>query len=539
MNKWIKLTTLISSGVILASAGTGMISAASYQTINWTEISDLQTLDPSLATDSTSITALSSSTVGLYATKDGQPVLDAAKSVKKSADGLKYTVTLRPNLKWSDGSKLTANDFVYGWQRTNDPKTASEYAYLMSGVKNADAIQKGEVTNLDELGIKAVNDTTLEIELERPLAVFEALLTMPAFFPQSKAFEEKVGSKYGTTANDFLSSGPYIVKDWNGSNQKYSFVKNPDYWDAKAVKTPKITTQIIKDQNTGYNLFKGGKVDFTRLSPDQVKASKSSKEYGVSSLGASNALTLNEVKVPEFKNIKLRQAISSAIDRKTLAEKIMNGSAVAATTITPTHFAKAANGKDFATDSVSKGAISYDAKKAAKLWSQGLKEVGKKNLSFTILTDDDDASKRAVQFVQSELEDHLKGLKVEIKTVPKKQRLALQTAKNFDVVVFTWMADYSDPSSFLDLYTTNATYNYGGWSNSAYDTAVKKAQTVDAANAKARLKDYAVAEKIIEQKLGSIPLYYRATPYLKNQKIKKLVLNAAGNPVEFKYAYKK
>jgi len=541
MNKWIKAGALLSTGVILASAVSAVpsASAATYKTINWTAVSDLQTLDPSLATDATSITALSSSTASLYSTKNGQPVLEAAKSVKKSDDGLKYTITLRPNLKWADGSKLTAQDFVYGWQRTNDPKTGSEYAYLMSGIKNADAIQKGEVTDLNELGIKAINDTTLEVELERPLAVFSALLTMPAFYPQSQAFVEKAGDKFGTTAATNLASGPYIVKGWNGSNQKYSFVKNPNYWDAKAVKTPKITTQIIKDQNTGYNLFKGDKVDFTILSPDQVKASKKDKAYGLTHLGAENSLTLNEVKIPEFKNLKIRQAISDAIDRKTLSDKIMSGSAVAATTITPTNFAKAANGKDFATASEVKGAIKFDKKAAAKLWKEGLKEVGKSKLTFTILTDDDDASKRAVQYVQSELQNNLKGLTVNVKTMPKKQRLALQSAKDFDVVVFTWMADYSDPSSFLDLYTTDATYNYGGWSNADYDAAVKKAQTTDAANPKARLNDYAQAEKIIEKNLGSIPLYYRATPYLENTKVHGVVQNPAGNPYEFKYAYKK
>src|SRR5699024_7053531 len=153
--------------------------------------------------------------------------------------------------------------------------------------------------------------------------------------PENQKFVEKQGSKYGTSAATYLSAGPYKFKGWTGSNNKYSFVKNDKYFDADKVKTKKIAVQTIKDQNTGYNLYQGKKLDFTPLSPDQVKASKNKKGYKVIKTGATQALQMNEEKVPEFKNTKIRQAISYAINRDTLSSKIVTGSAIPATTYTP------------------------------------------------------------------------------------------------------------------------------------------------------------------------------------------------------------
>ena len=292
--------------------------AATYKTINWMESADLGTTDPSKATASVDFDALQATGDGLYRNgKDNKPELALAESVQKSDDGLTYTFKLRSGLKWANGNPITAQDFVYGWQRTNDPKTASQYAYLFSGIKNADAIQSGKDKNLDDLGVKALDDQTLEVTLEKPMPQLESVLTMAPFYPQSKAFVDKVGSKYGTAAKYTLASGPFVLKGWTGSNNKYSLVKNKNYWDADAVKTPKVEIQTIKDQNTGYNLYKGNKLDLAYLSSDQVRASQKRKDYKVIPMASTFYLEFNEKKVPALKNVKIRQALSYAIDRKT------------------------------------------------------------------------------------------------------------------------------------------------------------------------------------------------------------------------------
>ena len=541
MNKVVKTSALLSTALILGSALAPLSAgAATYKTINWMETADLGTADPSKATASVDFDALQATGDGLYRNgKDNKPELALAESVQKSDDGLTYTFKLRSGLKWANGDPITAQDFVYGWQRTNDTKTASQYAYLFSGIKNADAIQSGKDKNLDDLGVKALDDQTLEVTLEKPMPQLESVLTMAPFYPQSKAFVDKVGSKYGTAAKYTLASGPFVLKGWTGSNNKYSLVKNKNYWDADAVKTPKVEIQTIKDQNTGYNLYKGNKLDLAYLSSDQVRASQKRKDYKVIPMASTFYLEFNEKKVPALKNVKIRQALSYAIDRKTLSNKVLKGNATPATTLTAKNLAKDPNtGKDFAESAAVKGAISYNKSKAKKLFAEGLKEVGKKKLSLQLLTDDTDKAKNTAQFLQSQLEN-LSGLNVDIKQVPFKQRLAFSQDKKFELVISAWGADYGDPSTFLDLYTSDSSFNNGSWSNADYDAAEKAAKTTDVNDENKRYDDYKTAEQTIEKEVGVAPLYYQSYATLYRQSVKGVVSNPTGAPFDWKWAYKK
>ena len=207
MNKLLKTSALLSTALILGSTVAPLTAdAAKYKTINWTEGADLGTMDPSKSTAAVDFDALQATGDGLYRNdKSGKPALALAESVEKSEDGLSLTFKLRSGLQWANGDALTAHNFVYGWQRTNDPKTASQYAYLFSGIKNADAIQSGENTDLSSLGVTAVDDTTLEVQLEKPMPQLESVLTMAPFYPQNQKFVEKVGKKYGTAAKYTLA----------------------------------------------------------------------------------------------------------------------------------------------------------------------------------------------------------------------------------------------------------------------------------------------------------------------------------------------
>ncbi|WP_270275359.1 peptide ABC transporter substrate-binding protein [Weissella confusa] len=541
MNKLLKTSALLSTALILGSTVAPLTAdAAKYKTINWTEGADLGTMDPSKSTAAVDFDALQATGDGLYRNdKSGKPALALAESVEKSEDGLSLTFKLRSGLQWANGDALTAHDFVYGWQRTNDPKTASQYAYLFSGIKNADAIQSGENTDLSSLGVNAVDDTTLEVQLEKPMPQLESVLTMAPFYPQNQKFVEKVGKKYGTAAKYTLASGPYILKDWTGSNNKYSLVKNSKYYDAAVVKTPKVVVQTIKDQNTGYNLYKSGKVDFTNLSPDQVKASKKNKAYKVIPQASTFYMEFNQKKVKALANEKIRQAISYSIDRKTLSDKILTGTATPATTFTSTKLAVDPNtNEDFAKSAEVKGAIAYDKTKAKKLFKEGMKEAGIKKLTLQMVTDDTDGAKRTAQFLQSQMEK-LDGLKIDIKTVPFKQRLALSQEKKFDLVITAWGADYGDPSTFLDLYTKDSSFNNGSWDNAQYNELMQAAKTTDVNDDKKRYDDYKQAEQIIDKEVGVAPLYYRSYATLFRTSVKGVVMNPAGAPYDWKWAYKK
>jgi len=538
MNKTLKVSALLSGAVILGSAIVPVTaSAAKYKTINWTEGANVGTMDPSKTTAAIDFTYLQSIGEGLYRMdKSGKPALAGATSVDKSDDGLTLTYHLR-DAKWSNGDPVTANDYVYGWQRTNDPKTASQYAYLFSGIKNADEIQKGDKPVAD-LGVKAIDDKTLEVTLDRPMPQLESVMTMATFEPQNKKFVDKVGKKYGTASKYTISNGPFVMKGWTGSNNKISLVKNKDYWDANTVKTPKINIQTIKDQNTGYNLYKSKKVDYTTLSPDQYKASKNKKDYTVISQASTAYIEFNENKKP-LDNTNIRKALSKSIDRSTMSSKILGGGGKPAYSLTATKLAKDPNsGKDFATVAADKDVSGYDLKEAKKLWKQGLKETGKKKVSLQYLTDDTDGAKRSAQFIQSQMEK-LPGLKVTIKTVPFKQRISLSDDKKFDMVNTIWGGDYADPSTFLDLYTSDSSFNNGSWKNADYDKLMSDAKTTDVNDENKRYEDYAKAEKLLQEDAAIAPVYYQAKPSLLNKSVKDVVSNTTGAPFDWKWAYKK
>ena len=538
MNKTLKISALLSGAVILGSTIVPVTaSAAKYKTINWTESANVGTMDPSKTTAAIDFNYLQAIGEVLYRMdKTGEPKLAGATSVDKSDDGLTLTYHLR-DMKWSNGDDVTADDYVYGWQRTNDPKTASQYAYLYSGIKNADAVQDGDKPVTD-LGVKAIDDHTLEVTLDRPMPQLESVLTMATFEPQNKKFVDKVGKKYGTTAKYTLSNGPYTMKGWTGSNNKFSLVKNSDYWDAKTVKSPKITIQTIKDQNTGYNLYKSKKVDYTTLSPDQYKASKNKKDYTVIAQASTAFIEFNQNKKP-LDNQNIRKALSKSIDRKTMSSKILGGTGTPATSFTSTKLAKdPATGKDYAKVAGDKNEVGYDLKEAKKLWKQGLKESGKKKVTLQYVTDDTDAAKRSAQFIQSQMQK-LPGLKVTIKTVPFKQRISLAEDKKFDMINTIWGADYADPSTFLDLYTSDSSFNHGSWKNAEYDNIMKAAKTTDVNDDEKRYADYAKAEKILQEDAAIAPTFYQAKPSLLNTKVKGVVSNTVGAPFDWKWAYKK
>ncbi|MBT8877383.1 peptide ABC transporter substrate-binding protein, partial [Lactobacillus delbrueckii subsp. bulgaricus] len=289
--------TVLASAALLAACGSNSSkeSSSSKKTLNWTDASEIPTMDMSKATDATSFNQLSNTMEGLYRLGKNSKLEKAlATSEKVSKDGKTYTYTLRKS-KWSDGSELTAKDFVYSWRRTVDPKTASQYSYLFSGIKNADAIVAGK-KKPETLGIKAVGKYKLVITLERRMAYFDKLMGFAVFFPQSEKAVTKYGSKYGTASKYMLYNGPFKQTGWTGSNLSWKMVKNPYYWDKKNVKLDTITWSVQKTPSTSYNLYQSNKLDYTGLDASQTKQLKNQKGYVTLNQGATFYLQFNIAK---------------------------------------------------------------------------------------------------------------------------------------------------------------------------------------------------------------------------------------------------
>ncbi|WP_294974527.1 peptide ABC transporter substrate-binding protein [uncultured Leuconostoc sp.] len=545
MDTW-KKVAIGAAAVVVVGGGTraaglwGGSSSSNSKNLSFQLPTPIQTLDISKNTDTYSGRIIGNSGSNLMRVDaKGKAELELAKSVKVSDDGLKYTVVLKNGLKWSDGSKLTAQDFVYSWQRIVDPKTASQYAYLASGVKNADKIAAGKA-DVDTLGVTAKGNT-ITFDLERPLPQFEYLLTFANFMPQKESFVTKEGKKYATTSKTSLYSGPYKVEGWNGTNNSFKLVKNNNYWDAKSVKTEQIDVQVVQKPDTAVQLYKQGKLDRVLISdtPELYKANKNNKDVVKTPEATTAYLQYNQTGKNKFlANNKIREALNLATNRKELTQQVTSGISTPATGLAPEYLAKTAAGKDLA-KSVAPG-YKFDTVAAKAAFQEGLKELGETKASITITSDADrPAAKATLDYLQGSWEKALPGLTVNQKFVPFSQRIKDSQTQNFDIIVSLWGGDYPEGSTYYDIFKTGASNNNGQFKNAAYDAAVNKAESTDALKASARDNDYKTAEAALLKDSNFNPLYFRSGYSLQNSKVSGIIVSTTGLSEDWKLAVKK
>ena len=526
---------VVASAVLLVACGSK--SSSSTETFNRMEKDVISTMNNAHITDVISGQAAVDTGDGLYRYKGKklQPAV-ATKVVKPTNKGLTYTFNLRKT-KWSNGDPVTAKDFVFAWRRATDPKTKSEYAYLFSGIKNADDITAGKKAP-STLGVKAEGNYKLVVTMERPIPYFSTMMVNPVFFPLNQKTVEKYGKKFGTQSKYLVFNGPFKLTNWNGTGNSWDEVKNKSYWNAKQVKLDKIHVQVVKDANTAANLFATKKLDDAVLTGEIAKQHAKDKDYVGDKQGRTSYLDMNEEKVPDFKNLKLRQAVAMAINRKEFANKVIGDGSFGISTLTPENSgSNPKTGEDFANEAAkeSETVQSYNLKEAKKLWAEGLKEVGKSGEQVTLTTDDTDVAKKSAEYIQSALEQ-LPGMKVSISSVPFKTRIQRSLDGTAQFILSGWQGDFPDPISFLDLYTTGNTYNFSHWSNKQYDELIKASETTDANNETKRYNDLLKAQELLSKEAPVATLYQTVQGHLRNPKLKGVTFSPA-NMYNFVGAY--
>ncbi|MCO6543439.1 MAG: peptide ABC transporter substrate-binding protein [Lactobacillus sp.] len=528
------VTALLSASVLVGCSSSTSKSQVPKDTIRISEKDVISTMDPSLNTDMIGAQNINNTMDGLYRYhgKELQPAI-ATNIVKPTNNGLTYTFKLRKNARWSNGDPVTADDFVFAWRRTVDPKTKSASSYLFEGITNAKDITSG-VKAANTLGVKALDKHTFQVNLEKPIPYLSALMTSPTFFPQNQKIVKKWGQKFGTNSKTLVSNGPYKLVNWNGTNNSWTEVKNDKYWNAKNVQVRKIQYQVVKDSSTALNLYQSNKLDRVLLTGDISKQMRGNKHYSVIKQNSTYYIELNQKRHSFFKNQKIRQALSLAINRKQLTQKIVGSGTVATNTFNASNMAfdpKDKN-KDFTaeTNKTAKATATYNLTKAKQLWKEGLKETGQNNkqLHFTLLGDDLEISKQQDEFIQNQLEK-LPGLKVSLSNIPFKSRIARAQSGNFDMVVTAWSADFPDPINFLTLFTTNSSYNDGKWSNAEYDRFVNKALNEDANTPSARWEDMKAAQNVANEQVAAIPLYQNGQSFMTHPRVKGVDFGPSGD----------
>ena len=548
--KWafsvVALSGLVLAGCYGGSANTKSSNSASGNStegggvFNLVVPQEMPTADLSLATDTISFTALNNVYEGIYRLdKDSKPQpAGASELAEVSEDGLTYKIKLREDAKWSNGDPVVAADYVYGWQRTVDAATASEYAYLFAPVANAEEITAGK-KDKSELGIKAVGDHELEITLTKQTPYFQYLLAFPSFFPQKQSVVEENGDAYASASDKAVYNGPFTLTDFDGpgTDTEWSYKKNDNYWDKDAVKLSEIKVSVVKESSTALNLFKDGQADDVILSGELAQQNANDPAYTSVKEARTSYIELNQREADSpFKNVNLRKAISYSINRDALVKQVLGDGSVVSTGLIPADMSKnPETNEDFAKEAGK--LVSYDKDKAKEYWEKANKELGIDSLEFNLMASDDDASKKVIEYIQNSIQENLDGVKVKPTPVPFSVRLDRSSSGDFDTVLGGWAADYADPSSFTDLFVAGNSYNRGQWSNADYDKVVDDSGNKDAGDEQARWADLQEATKIMADDMGVIPVYQKAEGHLVNEKIKGIVHHAAGASWDYKWTY--
>ncbi len=484
----------------------------------------VESLDPQQATDGTSFEVIADYTDGLMQMDaDGQAVPAIAESYDLSDDGLTYTFHLRSDAKWSNGTPVTAADFVFAWQRAVDPAVASEYAYMLSDIgqiKNAAEIIAGDMDK-SELGVTAVDDTTLQVELNVPVSYFLSLMYFPTFYPVNEEFYNSCGDTFATSPETTLSNGAFILDSYEPAATAFHLTKNADYYDAGRIQLSGLSYQVIQDSQQALMSYQTGALDTTLVNGEQVDQVKDDPEFKTVGAGYLWYVSPNMDAVPELANLNVRLALTMAIDRDAITGDVLKDGSAPTYTAVPPEFAAGPDGSDFSADQEKFADVcTYDATAAADYWTKGLEELGITELSLDMVVDADDAPQKVAQVLKEQWETTLPGLTVNLVVEPKKQRVQDMQDGNYQLGLTRWGPDYADPMTYLGMWVSGNSNNYGLWSNADYDAIIDECTTGDlCTDAEGRWERLYDAEQIVMDEAVIFPLYTQCNAEMLSSKV--------------------
>ena len=491
---------------------------------------NVMSLDTNLATDGDSFEIIADCIDGLtQMDADGAAVPAIAESWDISDDGTVYTFHLRDDAFWSNGEPVTAADFEFAWKLSMTANVEYNYMFDSSvgAVKNADAILY-EDADPDTLGVKAVDDKTLEVELEVPVSFFPSLMYFPTFYPINQAFYESLGDgEYGTSPDTFLCNGAFLLDDYIPGAANMTVVKNPEYYDADKVSLDSITYQVVGSSDQALTGFKSQNLDLAVISGDQVAAVEddASLSENLNIVGAgymwylSFSQTENASSDGSLANANLRLAITNAIDRESIVDNyVKDGSLATYTSVPPQFAASATTGEDFSADQDKfKDYVGFDTEKAAAYYETAKEELGADSFQFTMIygNNEGDEVAKVAQALKEQIEAALPGVTVDLQAMTKAERLDKMQNDDYCIALTRWGPDYADPMTYLGMWVTNNANNYGFWSNADYD------QLITDCTSGAYVSDYDArwdalyqAEELVMQEAVIAPLYTKANANL-------------------------
>ena len=486
---------------------------ADNQTFTYSIIDEFTSVDPQIVEDVSGSDIIRDLFEGLFnQDKEGNLVPGVATSYDVSDDKLTYTFHLRDNAKWSDGKPVTAGDFVYAWRRLADPNTASPYQWFISimSLKNGDAVQAGDLPP-EELGVKALDDQTLEVTLSQPIPYFVLTTTHASTFPTPKWVIDKYGVDW-TKPGNIVSNGAYVLTE-HVPNERSVRERNPMYWNNDETVIEKVTALVINDENIALQRYLAGELDRTGVPTGQYPALKEKypdQAVSVPSLCSYYYMFNLRPDAPEWqKDARVRKALSYAIDRDIIVDKILQGGQIPAYTFTPGATA------GFTVPQVDYAGMTQDERNAAAKAMMDEAGFGAGNpLDLTLVYNTSEGHKK-IAIAVSQMWKQTLGVNVTLENMEWKTFLQARSNGDFDVARGGWCGDYNEASTFLDLVTTNSGYNDSKYSNPEVDKLMADAKTADNPQ-----PNYTRVEEILAEDMPIIPIYHYASVFMLNPQLK-------------------
>ncbi len=477
-------------------------------------LSEQKSLDPAINTTLAGgrvIRALFEGLAGLNPrTLAPEPAL--ARSWEISPDRLHYTFFLRP-ARWSNGTPVSAHDFVYSWKRLLDPLSTAEYDYMLFYLKNGARFRKGQLADFDSVGVHAQNDSTLIVDLEHPTPYFLDIAAFESLFPVNRACVEKYRTLW-TRPENIVCNGPYTLT-FHQLNHKLRLEKNPAYWNRARVRLAIVDAYTCEGINTAFNMYETGVADLIDDFPSAIADTLLKRKDAMVAPYLGTYLYRCNMATPPLDNPLVRRSLEMAVNKEEIVRHITKGGEVAATSFVPPGLP----GYPTLTG------VLYNPDSARSLLAQAGFPKGKGFPPLQLLYNTSENHKKIAEAVcymlRKELAISLDPVNVEWSVLQEKMR-----TRDYQIIRGSWIGDYTDPNTFLDMFVTNGGNNQTGWSNSAYDSLIALAgQTLNPAQ---RMDRLAAAEKILVAEGPLINVYFYVTKFLIKPRIKGVYPNIRG-----------
>jgi len=445
-----------------------------------------------------------------------------------------YKFKLRDNLKWSNDTPITANDFVFGW-RTLLTLPEAPYKFIMTSVLNADDVAAGKKP-ATELGIKAIDDRNLEVTFDQDRAYLLNMLTHSTFFPLNEAFYTEVGAdNYGTSPETVIASGAFKLSEYN-QDTGYTLVKNPNYWDAANVPLDEVNMRIVTQSATQDALYQNDELDVMLIEPniyDKYKDDPTLKDFPTASMFHIYLSGNTGTPSPALANADFRQAVNYAVDKELLTNNVLKNGSIPMDYLIPRDFADV-NGKSYRDfTGIGTGKLRFDVNKAKEYLAKAKENLSDNDLNITFAFSDAEINKLALENIKSQLETNLPGVTVTLNAIPSPTYFQ-GLAKGDTPAGFSGFApDYPDVATYFQTFITGNSMNYGKYSNPEYDALYEKAQKeLDPVKRATIFKE---AEELLAKDGASLPLFQRGRRYVMKDKVEGFHVNSSSPEFDFRF----